>query len=685
MFNHKAKAPFAKHIPKTTTLHDDTLHDDYFWLRDANNPEVIAYLQDENRYLETVMQPTQDLQEKLYQEMLSHIQETDQSVPVQDGDYFYYARYEKDKQYPIYCRKYTNTRAALETCPEDILIDFNSLADGKLFFSVTQVKLSPDHTKLAYLQNENGTDYYTLYIKDIATKDDLIQPIDNLYIQNSLEWANDSTLFYVTANQQQRPYQLFRFSLISQTSTLVYEETDEAFFVYLDKSRSSQFLFANSSSIDTSEVRYLALSKEDSWRLFAPRVSGVIYELEHYHQDLLILTNQDAANFRLLKAPIVNPSSDNWQELLPRRQDIYLRGIYPFANHLVITGREKGLTQLWVHDVHTQTSKVLSFAEPLYTVLMGDNRLFDTQRVLISFQSMLTPPSILELDLNTLKTSTLKQDTVHNYQTTSYTSEQLWATANDGTRIPISLLYKKGLSRPAPILLYGYGAYGSSYDPSFNSNRLALLDRGIIFAIAHIRGGAEMGRHWYDQGKLLHKKNSFTDFIACAEHLIQEGHTTKEHLATMGLSAGGLLMGAVMTMRPDLFKAVIAKVPFVDVINTMLDPSLPLVGIEYDEWGNPNKLDEYRYMKSYSPYDNVKAGTHYPHLLVTAGLNDPRVPFWEPAKWVAKLRAQKADNNMLIFKTHMEAGHLGSSGRYGQLRDVALEYAFILTALEVKV
>jgi oligopeptidase B len=682
MFNHHLKPSLAKRIPKTTTIHDDILHDDYFWLRDAKNPEVISYLQGENSYLEAVMEPTQELQDTLYQDMLSHIQETDQSVPVQDGDYFYYARNEKDKQYPIYCRKQVSTRAALETCAEDILIDFNILAEGKLFFSVTQVKLSPDHSKLAYLQNENGTDFYTLYIKDIASKDDLIQPIDNLYIQNSLEWASNTTLFYVTANKQQRPHQLFRFSLVSQSSSLVYEESDEAFFVYLDKSRSGKFLFANSSNIDTSEVRYLDLDKTQ-WKLFAPRVPGVIYDLEHHGNDFLILTNQDAPNFKLLKTPVDQPSSAYWEERLAHRQDIYLRGIYPFANHLVITGREKGLTQLWVHDINTQSTKLLSFTEPLYTVLISDNRLFDTEQVLISVQSMLTPPSVLELDLNTLKTSQLKQDTVHSYDASSYTSEQLWATAHDGTHIPISLLYKKGLSRPAPILLYGYGAYGSSYDPSFNSNRLALLDRGVIFAIAHIRGGAEMGRQWYEQGKLLNKKNSFTDFIACAEYLIQKGYTTNERLAAMGLSAGGLLMGAVTTMRPDLCKAVIAKVPFVDVINTMLDPSLPLVGIEYDEWGNPQKLDEYTYMKSYSPYDNVQAGAHYPHLMVTAGLNDPRVPYWEPAKWVAKLRASKADNNVLIFKTHMEAGHLGSSGRYGQLHDVALEYAFILTALEV--
>jgi oligopeptidase B len=682
MFNNQVKVPLAKRIPKTTSIHHDTLHDDYFWLRDADNPEVIQYLEAENAYLESVMQPTQGLQETLYQEMLSHIQETDDSVPVQDGDYFYYARSEKDKQYPIYCRKLSNSRATLETNPEEILIDFNILAEGKAFFSVSQVKLSPDHQKLAYLQNENGTDYYTLYIKDIASKADVITPVDNLYIQNSLEWANNQILFYIAANEQQRPHKLFKFSLETQQSTLIYQETDEAFFFSLEKSRSGQFLFAGSGNMDTSEVRYVSTAHpNEAWTLFAPKVSGIMYELEHHGNNFFILSNQNAKNFRLLKTAIDKPKQEHWQEVLEHQQDVYLQSIHPFAHHLLITGRKNGLTQLWVQDLKTKTIQQLNCSEPIYTVFVSDNRLFDSDKVLIGFQSMLTPPSILELDLNTLAPTLVKQDQVNNYNQNDYSSEQIWATAADGTKIPISLLYKKGLSGPASLLLYGYGAYGSSYDPSFNSNRLALLDRGVIFAIAHIRGGAEMGRDWYEQGKMLSKKNSFTDFIACAEYLIRQGYTSKEKLAAMGLSAGGLLMGAVTTMRPDLFKAVVAKVPFVDVVNTMLDPTLPLVGIEYDEWGNPNKPDEYAYMKSYSPYDNIEPN-HYPHLFVTGGLNDPRVPYWEPAKWVAKLRAHKSDNNVLIFKTHMEAGHLGSSGRYGQLRDVALEYAFILTALE---
>jgi oligopeptidase B len=429
-------------------------------------------------------------------------------------------------------------------------------------------------------------------------------------------------------------------------------------------------------------VRYLPTAHPESdWKLFVPRVSDVIYELEHHEDYFYILTSENAKNYKLLRTPHKTPDKSHWEEVLPHRQDVYLRGVYPFANHLLITSREKGLTQLSVYNVTTSTIKQLEWPEAIYTVYVSDNRNYDTEKVLIGFQSMLTPASILELDLNTFHMTLLKQDIVHNYNHEDYTSEQCWAQAEDGTAIPISLLYKKGVSRPAPLLLYGYGAYGASYDPSFNSNRLALLDRGVIFAIAHIRGGAEMGRHWYDQGKMLSKKNTFQDFITCAEHVIKKGYTRKEKLAAMGLSAGGLLMGAVSTMRPELFKVVVAKVPFVDVINTMLDPSLPLVGIEYDEWGNPNKPDEYVYMKSYSPYDNV-ASNHYPYLLVTGGFNDPRVPYWEPAKWVAKLRERKADNNVLILKTHMEAGHLGSSGRYGQLRDVALEYAFILTALE---
>ena len=683
MFNTRVKPPLAKRIPNITSIHGDTLQDDYFWLRDVSNPDVTGYLEAENKYLEDVTQPTQHLQETLYQDMLSHIQEEDINVPVQDSGYFYYARTEKNQQYPIYCRKQARSRKDLKTSPEKILIDFNQIATGKAFFSVTQIKLSPDHSKLAYLQNETGTDYYTLYVKDILTKADLIQPIENIYIQNSLEWdANGAYLFYITANSQQRPNKIYYYSFKTETSTFVYEESDETFFIYLSKTRSAGFLLAHIGSHQTTEIHYLATTTpEATWKVFAPRIKGITYELEHHGKDFIFLCNENAPNFKLLTTPIDNTSRVYWQELTPHSKEIYLRSIYAFSKHLVIAGRKDGLTQLWVRDMHTQSTKFLSWPEPFYTVSVGDNRIYDTDKILIGFQSMLTPHSVLELDLNTLSTTLIKHTSVVHYNADDYVSEKLWATTSDGTQVPISLLYKKGLRHPAPLLLYAYGAYGSSYDSEFNSNRLALLNRGIIFAIAHVRGGTEMGWHWYEQGKVLYKKNTFSDFIACAEHLVSQGYTTSPQLAAMGLSAGGLLMGAITTMRPDLFKAVVAKVPFVDVINTMLDPSIPLVTIEYEEWGDPQNKLEYEYMKSYSPYDTIQAGKSYPHLLVTAGLNDPRVPYWEPAKWVAKLRTNKADQTVLLLKTYMEAGHLGSSGRYGQLRDVALEYAFILTAL----
>jgi oligopeptidase B len=684
MFNNQVKPPLAKRIPKITTLHGETRHDDYFWLRDAGNPDVTSYLEAENKYLEQVMLPTYALQETLYHEMLSHIQETDTNVPVQDGSYFYYTRTEKDKQYPIYCRKQAQSRADLDSSLEEILIDFNHLAEGKAFYSVTLIKLSPDHRKLAFLQNETGSDYYTLYVKDLITKADLIEPIETIYLYNSLEWdERGDYLFYVTANEQQRPNKLYRYSFVNQNSTFVYQEVDESYYIYLDKSRSGKFLFATMGSHQTAEIHYLATATpEAAWKVFAPRINGVTYELEHHGNDFIFLCNENAANFKLLSTPINNTSHEQWQELMPHSEQIYLRSIYSFSKHLVIAGRENGLTQLWVRDMTTHQTTCLVWPEALYTVSVGDNHAYDTDKLLMGFQSMLTPHCVLELDLNTRSTTLIKPDNVLNYNSDHYASEQIWATTNDGTKIPISLLYKKGLSHPAPLLLYAYGAYGSSYDPSFNANRLALLDRGVTFAIAHVRGGTEMGWNWYEHGRIAHKKNTFTDFIACAEHLISQGYTTSQQLAAMGLSAGGLLMGAVTTMRPDLFKAVVAKVPFVDVINTMLDPSLPLVTLEYEEWGNPQNISEYQYMKSYSPYDTINAGAHYPHILATAGLNDPRVPYWEPAKWVAKLRANKADQNVLLLKTYMDAGHLGSSGRYGQLQDVALEYAFILTALE---
>lgn len=683
MFQSNVKAPVAKRLPKELTLHGDTRIDDYYWLNERDNPEVMDYLKKENVYLEQVLSPTKNLQEQLYQKLLSHIQETDEYVPVQHGPYFYYARTEEGKQYPIYCRKKARTRAELATTPEEIMLDVNTLAEGKSFFNVTLTKPSPDHTKLAYLQNEDGSDRYTLSIKDLSTGNLLSERIENVYLGNSLEWATNDYLFYVTVDDKQRSHKLFRHRIGEASDTLIYEETDEAFFVYLFKSDSEQFLFMNLGSLDTSEIHFLRTDAPTSgWRVFAPRVKGVEYHLEHHQENFLIITNEDAPNFKMLSTPVDKLGREHWLERSPHHDDVFLRGVSVFENHWLLYGREKGLTQLWVHDVRTGVTKVMKFPEDVYAAYVYVNYTFNTDKALITYESMVTPHSVLELDLNTLQTTLLKRNPVPNYNPDDYATERLWATASDGTKVPLSIVYKKGHQKPSPLLLYSYGAYGASMEPGFWTSRLALLNNGVTCAVAHLRGGSDLGRHWYDQGKLLNKRNTFTDFIACAEHLIKEGFTTSDKLAAMGLSAGGLLMGAVTTMRPDLFKAVVAKVPFVDVLTTMLDTSLPLVALEYDEWGNPNVAEFYHYMKSYSPYDNVKAAA-YPHLLVTAGLNDPRVSYFEPAKWVAKLRECNTGQTVVLLKTNLEAGHMGSSGRYEYLKEIALEYAFILTALEV--
>jgi oligopeptidase B len=684
MFRLDVRPPTIKRIPKTLTLHGDTRIDPYYWFSERDNPEVRTHLEQENAYLEAVMEPTEPLQEALYQKLLSHIQETDTFVPVQHGPYFYYTRTEAGKQYAIRCRKRARTRADLDNVAEEVILDINKLAEGKAFLSISSVKLSPDHTKLAYLQNEDGSDRYTLYIKDLVTGELLAERIQDVCIGNSVAWADNQYLFYVTVDEKQRPYKLYRHALGEINDTLLYEERDEAFFVYLAKSDSEAFLFANLGSLDTSEVRFLpANSPLQDWKTFAERKKGVKYSLEHHDDNFLIITNENAVNFKLLSTSVDKVEREHWLERSPHHEDVFLQSIYVFENHWLLAGREKGLTQLWVHDVRTGVTDVLRFPESVYTTHVHSNLEFYTDKALLSYESMVTPPAVLELDLNTLETTLIKRDPVPNYSPEAYESERLWATASDGRHIPVTILYKRGLAKPAPLLLYAYGSYGASIDPAFNSNRLALLDNGVAYAIAHPRGGAEMGRQWYEGGKLLHKKNTFTDFIACAEHLVMQGFTRPDKLAALGVSAGGLLMGAITHLRPDLFRAVVAKVPFVDVLTTMLDTSLPLVTLEYDEWGNPNDKTFYDYMKSYSPYDNVTAKA-YPHVLATAGLNDPRVSYFEPAKWVAKLRECKTNENVVLLKTNLEAGHGGSSGRYDHLREIALEYAFILTALEVE-
>ncbi|UFP96027.1 S9 family peptidase [Gloeobacter morelensis] len=676
------KPPVAEVIPKNRTLHGETLIDDYSWLREKENPKVIAYLEAENRYTEAVMQPTEKLQQALYTEMLARIKQTDLTVPELWGGYYYYRRTEEGKQYPILCRKPGSLEAA-----EAILLDQNQLAEGKSYFRIGTYQMSPDQRFIAYSVTTTGAEVYTIYIKNLETGETLAEQLTNAS-GYGFDWANDNTtLFYTVQDAANRAYRIYRHTLGSnpKTDPLVLEEKDELFNLTLEKTRSDAYFLAVATSKQTSEVSYLkADDPTGTFRIFAPRQTGVRYSVDHRGERFYIVTDQNAKNSKLLQAPTADPSPTNWQELLAHRSDVLLDGIDLFKNYMVVYERENALKRLRVYDFAAQAFQPIEFDEPVYSLFPSRNPEFDTEQLRFTYTSLVTPSSVYDYDMRLRTRALKKQETVYGYDPTSYTSERLWAMAPDGTRVPISLVYKKGRPRNGsqPLLLYGYGAYGLSMDPGFSGNRLSLLDRGFAFAIAHIRGGEEMGRAWYDDGKLLNKKNSFTDFIACAEHLIAQKHTTPAKLAIFGGSAGGLLMGAVVNLRPELFKSVIAKVPFVDVINTMLDPNLPLTVGEYEEWGNPNDPIYFRYIRSYSPYDNVEA-KNYPHILLTTGINDSQVPYWEPAKWAAKLRKLKTDDHMLLLKTNMGVGHGGSSGRYDALKEVAFDYAYLLMTLEV--
>lgn len=674
--------PVAKTDSKVDTVHGEVRLDNYFWLREKSNPEVIGYLEAENRYTEAVMQHTADFQEQLYQELLARIKETDLSVPEKMGDYYYYTRTEEGKQYPIYCRK----KGSLEA-EEEILLDQNALADGHEYLEIGVYKISPNHQLLAYSTDTTGGESYTLCIKDLNTGQLLEDQIPDTYY--SVEWANDNqTLFYTTLDAAKRPYKLYRHQLGSDPAAdvLIYHETDESFFLDVSKTRSKAYLLMELENINTSEVHYLEADQPTGgFKVISPRQSELEYSVEHHSDQFLIVTNVDAVNFKLMRAPINNPSRENWEEVIPHRESVKLDSISAFQNHLVISEREGGLRKIRIRNLATSQEHTVDFPEPVYTVHQGRNPEFNTATLRFNYGSLVTPMSVFDYEMDERTRELKKQDEVlGGYDPSLYKSERIFAEAADGTPIPISLVYKKGLSKDGknPLLLYGYGSYGINSDPYFSSNRLSLLDRGFGYAIAHVRGGEEMGRMWYENGKLLHKRNTFTDFIACAEHLIGENYTASDKLIIQGGSAGGLLMGAVTNMRPELFEIVIAKVPFVDVVNTMLDASIPLTVIEYDEWGNPNEREFYDYIESYSPYDNVEA-KEYPHILVTAGLNDPRVHYWEPAKWTAKLRALKTGDNRLLLRTEMGAGHAGPSGRYDYLKEIAFEYAFIFDLLGI--
>lgn len=677
----KVRPPIAKVIPKVIELHGDRRIDNYFWLRERDDPEVIQYLNAENDYTNFVMKDTKALQEKLFKEMVGRIKETDMSVPVQIDDYFYYSRTEKGKQYQIHCRKKGSMDAK-----EEILLDENELAKGHTFLHVGVLEVSPDHRYLAYSTDYNGSEVYTLRIKDLETGKLLEEQITNTF--GSLEWANDNkTIFYDVLDEIKRPYRIYKHVIGAdpKEDVLLYQEDDEAFYVGVSKTRSKSFIIISSESTTTTEVYFMdANDPSQPLKLISPRQQGVEYYVEDHDDYFYILTNDsDAKNFKLMKAPISSPSKDNWIDFIPHRDSVRLEDFDTFKDYIVLYERECGIRKIRIINTLSGEDYYIDFSEPIYNFWPGDNPNFNTDVLRIEYNSLVTPRTTIDFNMKD-KTREVKkeQEIPSGYDKGQYISERIFAKSYDGTLVPISLVYKKGIVKDGrnPLYLCGYGAYGASLEANFSTTRLSLLDRGFIYAMAHVRGGEEMGRTWYEQGKLLNKKNTFYDFIACAEHLISEGYTSSDRLVISGASAGGLLVGAVTNMCPELFKVVIADVPFVDVLNTMLDPSIPLTVTEYEEWGNPNQKEFYEYIKSYSPYDNV-APKDYPNILIIANLNDSRVQYWEPVKWAAKLRALKTDNNILLLKVDMGVGHSGSSGRYDHLREIAFEYAFILKCL----
>ncbi|MGB5960470.1 MAG: S9 family peptidase [Coleofasciculaceae cyanobacterium] len=672
--------PVAEKHPQSLITHKDERIDNYFWLRDRQNPQTIAYLEAENAYTEAMMQHTETLQASLYNEMLARIKETDLSVPYQQGDYYYYSRTETGKSYPIHCRK----KGSLEN-QEEILLDQNQLADGHEYFSLGTFKVSPNHQILAYSIDTSGSEQYTLFFLDIATKKLYPEKIIDTYF--SLAWGNDnSTIFYTKVDATNRPYQLLRHTLgsVSETDILIYEEPDDSYFLSVGRTRSQAYIVMSLGSKITSEVHYLdANNPLGNFQVIHSRQQGIEYDIEHHQDYFYIVTNEQAINFKLVKTPVATPAKPNWETIIEHREDVLLSSVIAFANYLVIVERKAGLPLMRVQNIATLEEQNIPFPEPTYAISLGNNPEFNTTKLRFNYTSLITPSSVFDYDMATGEQELKKEtEVMGGYDRNQYASEWIFAKAADGTLIPISLVYKKGIKKDGrnPLFLTGYGSYGASYPASFSSSRLSLLNRGVAIAIAHIRGGGEMGRKWYEDGKFLQKTNTFTDFIACAEHLIAQKWTSSNHLAISGGSAGGLLMGAVINMRPELFKVVIAAVPFVDVVTTILDTSLPLSAMEWEEWGNPNQQVYYDYMKSYSPYDNIKQ-QNYPHLLIIAGLNDSRVKYWEPAKWAAKLRELKTDQNLLLLKTNMGAGHGGASGRYESLKEAAFEYAFVLDRL----
>ncbi|MFQ5679593.1 MAG: S9 family peptidase [Gemmatimonadota bacterium] len=672
------RAPRAARRPVKLEAHGHIRVDDYYWLRERENPEVLAYLEAENAYTDAVMAPTRALREKLFQEIKGRIKQADMSVPYRKKGYYYYSRFEEGKEYAVYARRRGSTEA-----PEEVMLDGNRRAEGHDFFAVRGVEVSPDNRTLAFAEDTVGRRIYTLRFRDLETGELLPDEIPT--VTGNVAWANDGrTLFYARQDPVTlRSYQIWRHVLGEdpERDPLVYEEPDETFRCFVSKTKSDAYLMIVSTQTLATEVRYLSADDPaGEFRVLLPRKRGHEYRADHLGDHFYLRTNDGARNFRLVRVPVARPTKENWEEVIPHREDALLEGFELFREHLVAAERRDGLLRLRIRRWSDGDEHYVNFGEPAYSAFLQDNEELDTGVLRFVYTSLTTPRSVYDYDMESREKTLLKREEVlGGFDPADYVTERLRARARGGAAVPISLVYRRGARREGgnPLLLVGYGSYGFSLDAAFASPRLSLLDRGFVYAIAHVRGGEELGRRWYEEGKLLKKKNTFTDFIDVAEHLVQEGYTRPEKLYAMGGSAGGLLMGTVANLRPDLFHGIVAHVPFVDVVTTMLDESIPLTTNEYDEWGDPNDEEYYRYILSYSPYDNVTVRA-YPHLLVTTGLHDSQVQYWEPAKWVAKLRSLKTDDHRLLLKTTMEAGHGGPSGRYRRYRETAFDYAFLL-------
>lgn len=669
--------PLAEKISQNLSIHDDNRIDEYYWLRERENPKVIDYLNAENSFREAEMKHTEEFQEQLFQEIKGRIKQDDASVPYHKNGYWYYVRFEEGKEHPIYCRKKGTLSGE-----EEIMMDVNIEAANHNFYQVAGLSVSPDNKILAFGEDTVSRRIYTIRFKNLETGEILGDQITNT--TGGTAWANDNqTVFYSVKDEALRPHKVIKHKLNTPQNedVEVYHETDETFVCGAYRSKSGEYIIIAAGSTVSNEYHYLKADNPDGdFSVFQPRIRDLEYSVAHYNDFWYILTNADkATNFKLMRTPVDKTAKENWTEVIPHRESVYLENLEIFKDFLVTEERENGLTRIRIKRWDGSDEHYMDFEEETYTAGIGNNPEFDSQNLRFAYSSLTTPASVYDYDMEFRKKELMKQQEVvggHNPQ--DYHAERVWATAKDGTKVPVSLVYKKSLKKESgnPLLLYGYGSYGITVDPGFSSTRLTLLDRGFVFAIAHIRGGQYLGRQWYEDGKMLKKRNTFTDFIACAQKLIEDKYTTPQHLYAMGGSAGGLLMGAVMNMRPDLFNGIIAAVPFVDVVTTMLDTSIPLTTGEYDEWGNPNDQEYYDYMKSYSPYDNVEA-KDYPSLLITTGINDSQVQYWEPAKWVAKLRTTKTDKNPLYLFTNMDTGHSGASGRFEAYKETAMEYAFL--------